>query len=189
LSLLAARSSACLYSTLIPLLPHQRGGGGAAKTKVLLQVRKLLMTMAGLDLHCFQAYADTLEVILYTLAENVGLKPIEILMKLKKAHAKGNVMASIDVKVRCIGDMYTKNVTQHLLVTTSVIKLATEIVCMILKFRLDFVFLLSPQMKNGRTAIFEQVVQWLLLLILMLMHCFGLHYSHSPCHICDLLAG
>jgi chaperonin GroEL (HSP60 family) len=64
-------------------------------------------------------------------------------------------MAGIDVKVRCISDMYAKNVTQPLLVTTSVIKLATEIVCMILKVRPNFGFLSSPQIKNGRTAIFE----------------------------------
>jgi T-complex protein 1 subunit delta len=113
------------------------------------------MTMAGLDLHCFQAYADILEVILYTLAENTRLKPIEIMMELRKVHAKGNFMANIDAKVRCISDMFAKNVSQPLLVMTSVIKLITEIVCMILKVRLDFVFLLSPQMKNGRTAIFE----------------------------------
>jgi T-complex protein 1 subunit delta len=150
----AAHPGACLYSALIPSSPH-RWGGGAAKTKVSLQLRKLLMTMAALDLHCFRVYANALGVILYTLAENVGLKPIQIMTELRKAHAKGNVMAGIEVKVSCISDMYAKNVTQPLLVTTSVIELATEIVCMILKVRPDFAFLLSPQMKNGRTAIFE----------------------------------
>jgi T-complex protein 1 subunit delta len=69
------------------------------------------MTTAGLDLHCFLVHTNTLEVISYTLAEDVGLKPIKIVTELRKAHAEGNVMAGIDMKVRCISDMYTKNVT------------------------------------------------------------------------------
>jgi T-complex protein 1 subunit delta len=106
--------------------------GGATGTKVSLQLRKLMMTMARLDLHYFWRYTNALEVISYTLAENAGLKPIEIVMELRKVHAKGNFVAGIDVKVRCINDMYAKNVNQPLLVMTPVIKLATEIVCMIL---------------------------------------------------------
>jgi T-complex protein 1 subunit delta len=82
-----------------------------------------------------------MDVISYTLAENAGLKPIEIVTELRKAHAEGNVGAGIDVKDGCISDMYTKNVFQPLLVTTSAIKLATETVCMILKVRPDLAFL------------------------------------------------
>ncbi len=69
-------------------------------------------------------YANALKVIPYTLAKNVGLKPIKIMMESRKVHAKGNNGSSIDVKDGCISDMYAKNVIQLLLVTTSVIKLA-----------------------------------------------------------------
>lgn len=112
---------------------HLIAGGGAAETEASLRLRELSMTTTGLDSHCFRAYADALEVIPYTLAENAGLKPIEIVTELRKAHAEGNVGAGIDVKDGCISDMYAKNVIQPLLVTTSAIKLATETVCMILK--------------------------------------------------------
>ncbi|KAL3761968.1 hypothetical protein ACHAW5_006674 [Stephanodiscus triporus] len=98
-----------------------------------LRLRELSMETTGMDSHCFHAYADALEVIPYTLAENAGLKPIEIVTELRKAHAEGNVGAGIDVKDGCISDMYAKNVIQQLLVKTSMIKLATETVCMILK--------------------------------------------------------
>ncbi|KAL3767362.1 hypothetical protein ACHAW5_003286 [Stephanodiscus triporus] len=108
-------------------------GGGAAETEASLRLRELSMETTGMDSHCFRAYADALEVIPYTLAENAGLKPIEIVTELRKAHAEGNVGAGIDVKDGCISDMYAKNVIQPLLVTTSAIKLATETVCMILK--------------------------------------------------------
>ena len=79
-------------------------------------------------------------------------------MELRKAHTKENVRAGIDMRDGCISDMYRKNVIQPLLVTTSVIKLAAEIVCMILKVRPGFVFLLSSQTANGGTAIFDIIV-------------------------------
>lgn len=108
-------------------------GGGAAETEASLRLRELALETTGMDSHCFKAYADALEVIPYTLAENAGLKPIEIVTALRKAHAEGNIGAGIDVKKGCISDMYKNNVVQPLLVTTSAIKLATETVCMILK--------------------------------------------------------
>ena len=118
---------------------HLIAGGGATETEASLR----LMETTGMDSHCFRAYADTLEeVIPYTLAENAGLKPIEIVTELRKAHAEGNVGAGIDVKDGCISDMYAKNVIQPFLVTTSAIKLATETVCMILKVRPGLVLLL-----------------------------------------------
>ncbi|KAL7429424.1 hypothetical protein ACHAXM_001683 [Skeletonema potamos] len=108
-------------------------GGGAAETEASLRLRELALETTGLDSHCFKAYADALEVIPYTLAENAGLKPIDIVTELRKAHAEGIVGAGIDVKKGRISDMYEMNVIQPLLVTTSAIKLATETVCMILK--------------------------------------------------------
>ena len=120
-------------------------GGNAAKTKASLRLRELSIETTGMDSHCFCMYADALEVIPNTLAENVGLKPIEIVTELRKAHAEGNVGVGIDVKNGCISDMYAKNVIQPLLVTTFAIKLATETVSMILKVRLDFAFLVLQQ--------------------------------------------
>jgi len=108
-------------------------GGGAAETEASLRLRELALETTGMDSHCFKAYADALEVIPYTLAENAGLKPIEIVTELRKAHAEGTIGAGIDVKKGHISNMYSKNVVQPLLVTTSAIKLATETVCMILK--------------------------------------------------------
>merc|ERR1712238_140942 len=108
-------------------------GGGSAEIEASLRLRELALETAGMDSHCFKAYADAMEVVPYTLAENAGLKPIEIVTELRKAHAEGSMGAGIDVKKGCISNMYDKNVIQPLLVTTSAIKLATETVCMILK--------------------------------------------------------
>jgi T-complex protein 1 subunit delta len=82
---------------------------------------------------CWNAFADALEVIPYTLAENAGMKPIEVVTELRKQHAEGIQGAGINVKKGIVSDMYDLNVVQPLLVSTSAIQLATECVSMILK--------------------------------------------------------
>eukprot|EP00335_Anophryoides_haemophila_P000110 CAMPEP_0204821058 /NCGR_PEP_ID=MMETSP1018-20131115/2060_1 /ASSEMBLY_ACC=CAM_ASM_000518 /TAXON_ID=46462 /ORGANISM="Anophryoides haemophila, Strain AH6" /LENGTH=49 /DNA_ID=CAMNT_0051919365 /DNA_START=1411 /DNA_END=1560 /DNA_ORIENTATION=- len=43
-------------------------------------------TLEGLDSMIFRAYADALEIIPYTLAENAGLNPIEVVTELRNRH-------------------------------------------------------------------------------------------------------
>ena len=76
---------------------------------------------------------DALEVIPYTLAENAGLHPIQIVTELRKRHASGEHHYGINVKKGQIADMRKANVWQPLLVSISALKLATETVQMILK--------------------------------------------------------
>ena len=72
-------------------------------------------------------------MIPYTLAENAGLNPINVVTELRKQHAAGVVNAGINVRKNCISDMEEEGVLQPLLVNLSAINLATECVCMILK--------------------------------------------------------
>jgi T-complex protein 1 subunit delta len=72
-------------------------------------------------------------VIPYTLAENAGMKPIEVVTELRAKHNEGVKGAGINVKKGIVSDMYELNVIQPLLVSTSAIKLATETVSMIMK--------------------------------------------------------
>jgi T-complex protein 1 subunit delta len=111
-------------------------GGGAAECEASYQLHQHAQSLvggSGLDAHCMQAFADALEVIPYTLAENAGMKPMEVVTELRKQHAQGIHGAGINVKVGKVSDMYELNVIQPLLVSTSAIQLATETVCMILK--------------------------------------------------------
>lgn len=60
-------------------------------------------TLKGMEAYCFQAYADALEIIPITLAENAGLNPIAIVTELRNRHALGEKHAGINVrKVRLI---------------------------------------------------------------------------------------
>lgn len=110
-------------------------GGGAAETQLSVQLSRYAESLGGLQSYCVRAFADALEVIPYTLAENAGLNPIKIVTKLRKAHASDSKQKDfgIDIKKGDVSDMYKRDVIQPLLVNISAINLATEFVRMILK--------------------------------------------------------
>ncbi len=83
--------------------------------------------------YCMRSFADALEVVPYTLAENAGLNPVAIVTDLRNRHAQGETHAGINVRKGAVSNMLDENVVQPLLVTTSAITLATECVRMILK--------------------------------------------------------
>ena len=59
-------------------------------------------TLSGMEAYCVRGFAEALEVIPYTLAENAGLNPIGVVTELRKRHANGEKTAGINVrKVRC----------------------------------------------------------------------------------------
>ena len=90
-------------------------------------------SLKGMEAYCFQAYADALEVIPTTLAENAGLNPIAIVTELRNRHALGERNAGINVRKGLISNILEEDVVQPLLVSTSAIELATETVCLLLK--------------------------------------------------------
>ena len=86
-----------------------------------------------MEAYCFEAFAEALEVIPTTLAENAGLNPIEIVTELRNRHANGERTAGINVRKGTISNIVEENVLQPLLVSTSAIELAAETVKMIMK--------------------------------------------------------
>ena len=86
-----------------------------------------------MDAYCVRGFAEALDVVPYTLAENAGLDPIAMVTELRRVHAAGGKYAGINVKKGAITDMVEANVVQPLLVTTSALTLATECVKLILK--------------------------------------------------------
>lgn len=90
-------------------------------------------TLKGLEAIIFRAYAEALEIIPFTLAENAGMNPVNVVTELRNKHNKGEKWTGISVKKGAIIDMKSENVLQPSLVTTSALTLATEVVRMILK--------------------------------------------------------
>ena len=74
------------------------GGGGSPEIHVSRLLSQYSHTLKGMEAYCFQAYADALEVIPTTLAENAGLNPIAIVTELRNRHALGERNAGINVR-------------------------------------------------------------------------------------------
>lgn len=111
----------------------QIAGGGAPEIEMALQLAAHAQTLDGVDAYCFRAFANALEVIPSTLAENAGLNPIATVTELRNRHAQGEKNAGINVRKGAITDILAENVVQPLLVSTSCITLASETVRSILK--------------------------------------------------------
>jgi len=108
-------------------------GGGAPETEVARELMLHANTLTGADAYCFKAFAEALEIIPYTLAENAGLNPIGTVTELRNRHAQGEKTAGINVRKGAITNILDENVVQPLLVSTSSITLASETVRSILK--------------------------------------------------------
>merc|ERR1711970_1435427 len=108
-------------------------GGGAPETEVARELMLHANTLTGADAYCFKAFAEALEIIPYTLAENAGLSPIVTVTELRNRHAQGEKATGINVRKGCITNILEENVVQPLLVSTSSITLASECVRSILK--------------------------------------------------------
>ena len=55
-------------------------------------------TLSGMEAYCIRSYAEAMEVIPSTLAENAGLHPIGVVTELRKRHANGEKTAGINVR-------------------------------------------------------------------------------------------
>jgi T-complex protein 1 subunit delta len=108
-------------------------GGGAPEMQLSLKLSAWAKTLAGLDQWCVRAFAEALEIIPYTLAENAGLNPIQIVTELRNLHASGKKYHGINVRKNIISDMMALDVVQPLLVSTSALSLATETLTMLMK--------------------------------------------------------
>merc|ERR1712059_61959 len=108
-------------------------GGGAPETEVARELMLHADSVSGVDAYCFKAFAEAMEIIPYTLAENAGLNPIGTVTELRNKHAQGEKTAGINVRKGTITNILEENVVQPLLVSTSCVTLASETVRSILK--------------------------------------------------------
>ncbi len=131
------------------LKPAIVAGGGAPEAEVAKEIRKWAAKLSGREQLAAMAFADALEAIPLTLAENAGLDTIDIDVKLKAAHNSGQTWAGIDVFKGSVEDMMEQNVIEPLLVKEQLIKAATEVASMIL--RIDDVIAAS-RLKSDKEA-------------------------------------
>ncbi|RLF12333.1 MAG: thermosome subunit [Thermoprotei archaeon] len=113
--------------------PKIVAGGGAVEVELALRLKDWARSLAGREQLAALKFAEALEAIPSILAENSGLDPIDIMVKLRAEHEKGFFSAGINVKEGKVADMYELNVIEPTLVKKQVVKSATEAALMILK--------------------------------------------------------
>jgi T-complex protein 1 subunit delta len=106
-------------------------GGGAPEVELAVRLAAKADEIGGEIGHCVRVFANTLEIVPYTLAENAGLNPLEVITKLKELHIKGE--KNYGVSVTGPADMKAAEVLQPFLVTKSALAFASETVRMIMK--------------------------------------------------------
>jgi len=108
-------------------------GGGAPEVELALRLRAYASTVGGREQLAIEAFADALEVIPKTLAENAGLDQIDSLVALRSAHEKGTKSAGLDMDSGKAVDMLKLGVVEPLRVKTQAINSAAEAAVMILR--------------------------------------------------------
>ena len=108
-------------------------GAGAPEIELAKQLRKYADSLSGREQLAVNAFADAVEVIPRTLAENAGIDPIDILTELKAAHDKNQKWAGIDVFTGKVVDSWKQGVIEPLKIKTQAISSASEVAVMILR--------------------------------------------------------
>ena len=123
-------------------------GGGASETELSLHLREFADSVGGREQLAVEAFAEALDIIPRTLAENAGLDPIDSLVDLRKQHDDGNIGDGLDAYTGEVIGMEEDGVVEPLRVKTQAIESATEAAVMIL--RIDDV-IAAGDLKGGST--------------------------------------
>ncbi len=108
-------------------------GGGAPEEAVARGLKEFSQSYSGREQLAILAFADAMEIIPRTLAENAGLDPIDILVELRSAHEQGKKTHGVNVYTGNIVDMKVLGVIEPLKIKTQAIKSAAEAAEMILR--------------------------------------------------------
>ncbi|TPX57701.1 hypothetical protein PhCBS80983_g03631 [Powellomyces hirtus] len=103
-------------------------GAGASEIELARQLQILSEKTPGLNQYGIKKFAEALEVIPRTLAENAGLDSTEVISKLYAAHAQGQSAAGVDIESEDNGilDAKAKGIFDALAAKRFALKLATH---------------------------------------------------------------
>jgi len=124
-------------------------GGGAIETELSRAVRSYATQVGGREQLAIEAFADALEIIPRTLAENAGLDILDTMVAIKAAHDKdGGFAMGVNVFDEGVVDMLEQGVVEPMVVKLQALKSAVEVSSMILRID-DVVAASAPDMGPG----------------------------------------
>jgi T-complex protein 1 subunit theta len=126
-------------------------GGGAVDLELSRVLERAASEVPGLEQHAMRVFAQALEVVPRTLAENAGLNSLNVLSQLRAIHdAKGEdakkfpdpKSVGIDMKEGAVADMKKLGVFDLMLTKAQALKLAVDVTLTVL--RVDQIIMAKP---------------------------------------------
>jgi chaperonin GroEL (HSP60 family) len=127
--------------------PFVVAGGGSTEAEVSRMVKAYSQKLSGKEQLAVQAYAEALEIVPLSLAENGGMDPIDSLMEVRARHQSKSKWVGIDPIKGKVADLAKLDVYEPLAVKVQALKSAGEAACMILK--IDDVIAASKTKETG----------------------------------------
>ena len=133
----AIHDALCVLADIVEV-PKVVGGGGSIEVELAKRLRDYAPELGGREQMAVEAFADALEIIPKTLAENAGLDPIDVMVALRHAHTEaGKETWGVDVfetdPKKAVKDMFELGVIEPVKVKEHAVKAATEVACMIMR--------------------------------------------------------
>lgn len=119
-------TAALLTGTVLP-------GGGATEIELARRLRETAPGLSGREQLAVEAFADALEVIPRTLAENAGRDPIDSLVTLRNRHEHGEAATGLDGITGAITDAIEAGIVEPPQVKHHAIEAAVEAASLLLK--------------------------------------------------------
>ena len=116
-------------------------GGGAPEALLAAFLKDWSESFDGRQQLAIKKFAEALEIIPLTIAENAGMDPIDTMVTLRAKQSEGKKWSGINAKDGKVGDMLSLNIVEPVVVKEQIIKAATEAASMIL--RIDDVIAIS----------------------------------------------
>ena len=127
--------------------PEIVAGGGAPEAVLASFLRDWSERFEGREQLAINKFAEALEIIPLTIAENAGMDPIDTMVKLRAKQSEGKKWTGINAKEGRVADMLSQNIVEPVVVKEQIIKSATEAASMIL--RIDDVIAISGGSGGG----------------------------------------
>jgi len=127
--------------------PSIVAGGGSPEAYLSTELNEWSGSYDGREQLAMKQYAEALETIPLTIAENAGMDPIDTIIALRANQSSGKQTMGINAKEGKIGNMFSLDIVEPLAVKEQIIKSATEAACMIL--RIDDVIAVSGGPSGG----------------------------------------
>lgn len=128
----AMHDALCVVADAIEI-PYYVAGGGATEAELASAIRAFKETYNGREQIAVELFADVLEVIPATLAENGGLDPVGVIVELRSKHKEGEQNAGINLFTGKVEDMLAANIIQPKSVIEQTLRAATEAATMIIR--------------------------------------------------------